>query len=45
MLTGGGEEDRDGDNCVRRQKDATSASTGGGEEDRDDNDDDHFARR
>jgi hypothetical protein len=47
MLTGGGEEDRDEDNCVRRwwQKDATLALTGGGEEDRDDNDDDHRARR
>ncbi len=47
MLTGGGEEDRDKDDRVRRwwRKDATSVSTGGGEEDRDDNDDDHGARR
>jgi hypothetical protein len=46
-LTGGGEEDRDKDNYVRRwwQKDATLASTGGGEEDRDDNNDDPRARQ
>ncbi len=47
MLTGGGEEDRDKDDYVRRwwRKDATLASTGRGEEDRDDNDDNPCARR
>ncbi len=46
MLTGGGEEDRDRDNRVRRQwrRDATSASTSSKEEDRDNNDDNHDAR-
>ncbi len=47
MLTGGGEEDRDKDNYVRRwwRKDATLALTGSGEKNRDNNDHDHRARR
>ena len=46
MLTGGGEEDRDKEDYVRRwwQKDATLASTGGREEDRVDNNNDHRTR-